>query len=168
MSRCELRRMTADHLDKAYGLEAASYTEEAAATMEAFRYRLGRYPGCFWGAWIGGRLVGIVNGVRTFQEDTSSDEMKGSHQEQEEGPNFCILTVAVSSDSQRKGIGSLLVRQIVQSAVEDGLASIILMCEEHLIPFYEQLGFEYLGESSSRHGGIAWFDMRMSLHGRDA
>ncbi|PZD93695.1 hypothetical protein DNH61_24085 [Paenibacillus sambharensis] len=164
MSGYELRRMTEDSLEEAYRLEAASYTEEAAATLEAFRYRLDRYPGYFWGAWKAGRLAGIVNGIRTFQEDTSSDDMKGSHLENGQGPNLCVLTVAVSADSQRQGIGSLLVRQIVDQAVADRLASVILMCEEHLIPFYEQLGFEYLGESSSRHGGIAWFDMRMLLH----
>ncbi|WP_138751183.1 GNAT family N-acetyltransferase [Paenibacillus sinopodophylli] len=163
MSAVKIRLIELEELDEAIALEQRCYTPEAAATLEGFHTRYNHYRSFFWSAWIGEQLVGITNGVRTNQT-ACGDEMKGSHADQLEGSHFCILTVAVDGNHRRQGIGVMLLRKLVEQCQTSGIDSIILMCEKHLIPFYEAEHFELRGLSSSTHGGIIWYEMSRDLH----
>lgn len=163
MSHIELRLIAEDELEAAINLEQSCYTPEAAATINGFKFRHKQYNSFFWSAWIGSTLVGITNGVRTSQMNCG-DEMKGELTDAENGSNFCVLTVAVDPSHRRQGIGSLLLRKLVEQCVANGIDTIILMCEQHLISFYEHEGFKLLGVSSSTHGGIVWYEMSRRLH----
>lgn len=163
MSRIELRLIAEDELDAAIKLEQSCYTPETAATINGFKFRHKQYNSFFWSAWIGSSLVGITNGVRTPQINCG-DEMKGELSDAVNGRNFCVLTVAVSPNHRRLGIGSLLLRKLVEQCEANGINTIILMCEKHLISFYEREEFKLLGVSSSTHGGIVWYEMSRSLH----
>ncbi|MBJ6363690.1 GNAT family N-acetyltransferase [Paenibacillus sp. GCM10012307] len=168
--RIVYRPIRKHELQQAYQLESASYPAEAAATLEAFHYRQERFPDYFWSAWDeeNGALAGIANGIRTSALDCSDEEMKGAHQDDESGMRFCVLTVAVDASYQRLGIGRELMIRLIQTCRQEGLEAIILMCEQHLIAFYEQLGFAYRGESSSQHGGIKWHELSLDLAWRQA
>ncbi|ALS28009.1 N-acetyltransferase GCN5 [Paenibacillus sp. 32O-W] len=159
LSAIELRPIREEELDAAYRLERLCYPPEAAATAEAFRYRYRRFGAYFWSAWIGGKLVGIANGVRT-NSPTCGDEAKGVQGADDDGIHFCVLTVAVEPSWRRRGIASKLVRRLIRQAETDGLASVMLMCEKHLVDFYRKQGFEYIGPAASNHGGIEWHEMR--------
>ncbi|WP_201003289.1 GNAT family N-acetyltransferase [Paenibacillus glycanilyticus] len=159
----ELRLITEKELEEALRLERQCYVPEAAATREGFRYRLEHYPGYFWSAWSGGKLLGITNGIRTSAW-SCGDEMKGEQQDEEKGDNFCILTVAVAEEARRQGVGAMLLERLVSTCDRAGHHAIILMCERHLIPFYERAGFAYVGEAESSHGGIEWHEMRRTPH----
>jgi hypothetical protein len=37
------------------------------------------------------------------------------------------------------------------------------MCKQHLISYYERMGFEHVGVSKSTHGGAKWHEMRLPL-----
>lgn len=163
MSQIQLRRIEATELEEALHLEQRCYNAEAAATREGFAFRYRRYPEYFWSAWLDDRLLGIANGVRT-SSNSCGDEMKGDHEDAEDGINFCILTIAVAEEARRQGIGMLLLKQLINECNDAGVHSILLMCERHLISFYEQAGFDYIGEASSTHGGIQWYEMRLNLH----
>ncbi len=52
-----------------------------------------------------------------------------------------IEDVAVHPDHQRHGIGTALVRFLVEDARKRKCYKIILDCFEHLAPFYERIGF---------------------------
>lgn len=159
----ELRLIKEHELDEAMRLEQSCYVPDAAATREGFRYRFERYPNYFWSAWSEGRLVGITNGIRTAAW-TCGDEMKKDQQDEEEGCNFCILTVAVAVEARRQRIGAMLLDRIVYECDAAGHEAILLMCERYLIPFYEQAGFTYIGAAASSHGGIEWHEMRRTPH----
>ncbi|WP_028610697.1 GNAT family N-acetyltransferase [Paenibacillus harenae] len=159
----ELRLMTPKDLDAAITLETRCYSPEAAATLSGFQYRLQHYGQFFWSAWSGGELVGITNGIRTSQS-SCGDEMKGHQPDAESGGNFCVLTVAVLPGYRRRGIGSLLLRKLILHCEAAGVERMILMCEKHLIRFYEAEGFIWHGLSSSAHGGIEWHEMSRELH----
>lgn len=163
MNGVELRVIAEDELDAAINLEQSCYTPEAAATLKGFQYRYEHYRSFFWSAWLGDKLVGITNGIRTSQS-ACGDEMKGAKADFITGSNFCVLTVAVDEKYRHQGIGALLLRRLIEQCESSGIETIILMCEQHLIPFYKAELFEHRGVSASTHGGIIWHEMSRALH----
>ena len=163
MNGLELRLVRESDLDVAYSLESACYPPEAAATREAFRFRERHFPNYFWSAWDGGSMVGLACGVRTSSGGCGEDEVKSAHEAERDGPHLCILSVAVDSAYRRGGIGTALMRALLGQAEKDRLQAVILMCESHLLSFYRELGFRYVGISSSNHGGIEWHEMKKDL-----
>ncbi|QHW34543.1 GNAT family N-acetyltransferase [Paenibacillus rhizovicinus] len=159
----ELRLMREEELQAAHELELACYPVEAAATREAFTFRQKHFPGYFWSAWQEGVLVGLACGVRTADSSCESDAVKGAHGADNGGRHLCVLSVAVAESCRRHGLGMVLMKALIRQAAADGLESIVLMCEEHLIAFYERLGFRYEGRSASEHGGMHWHEMKLLL-----
>lgn len=165
MSGLDYRLIERHELEQAYALESASYPEAAAATLEAFQYRKQWFPSFFWSAWDSGsgKLAGIANGVRTNARDCADDAMKAAHEDEAQGCRFCVLTVAVDSRFRRQGVGSELMRRVIASCREERLEAVMLMCEPHLIGFYEGLGFQYRGRSASEHAGMEWHELHLCL-----
>lgn len=162
-TKVEFRLLMADELEAAYQLELTCYIPEAAATLEAFRFRQMNFPDYFWSAWTEQRLVGLACAVRTSECACEENEVKGAHEAQRNGMNLCVLSVAVDPGYRLQRVGAALVKKLIEQATTDQLESIFLMCEAHLIPFYEQQGFSYIGLSSSKHGGIEWHEMKLIL-----
>lgn len=52
-----------------------------------------------------------------------------------------VEDVAVHPDCQGKGIGALLVERLLEESRKEGCYKVILDCAEHVIPFYERMGF---------------------------
>ena len=52
-----------------------------------------------------------------------------------------IEDVAVHPDHERKGVGSAVVKQLVELAEDSGCYKVILGCNDGNLPFYEHLGF---------------------------
>jgi glucosamine-phosphate N-acetyltransferase len=52
-----------------------------------------------------------------------------------------IEDVAVHRDHQQEGIGTALVQHATEEARKRGCYKVILDCFEHLVPFYERLGY---------------------------
>ena len=42
----------------------------------------------------------------------------------------------------------------------------MLTCKERLLPFYSGFGFVNEGVSGSVHGGVVWYQMRLTFHER--
>ncbi|MNZ74227.1 Acetyltransferase (GNAT) family protein [compost metagenome] len=158
-----IRKLEAKELEAAIALEQQCYSPEAAATLAAFSYRLEQYGAFFLSAWEGEELIGITNGIRTDQE-ACADEMKGEHSDSPNGQTFCVLTIAVRPEQRRRGVGSLLLRRLIEQCEASDIHRILLMCERHLIPFYETEQFVHHGLAGSRHGGIEWHEMSRLLH----
>lgn len=155
---------TEDELLHVFDIEQQSYPPEAAAALDAFRFRKQAFPDFFLIAIRDEQPVGMINGVRTDESDLSDEGVKGTAASTRQGNYFCVLTVAVNETHRRQGIGSALVVALIEQARKHRIEAIVLMCEEHLVTFYTQLGFHYVKLSSSTHGGIAWHEMRMDLH----
>jgi glucosamine-phosphate N-acetyltransferase len=49
--------------------------------------------------------------------------------------------VAVNKDCQVHGVGTALVRHVMEEARKHGCYKVILNCQERLVPFYTRLGF---------------------------
>jgi glucosamine-phosphate N-acetyltransferase len=52
-----------------------------------------------------------------------------------------IEDVAVHPECRRRGIGTALVKHLVEEAQANGCYKVILNCYEHLLPFYQRAGF---------------------------
>lgn len=60
-----------------------------------------------------------------------------------------LCGVGVRNSHRRRGIGAELTRRLVEKAAEDGL-HVQLLCEESLIPYYENLGFQVFATGMRR------------------
>lgn len=84
----------------------------------------------------------------------------------EEGRTVCIHSLAVLPQYQGKGLGKTLLKaylhRIKSQQVADNAA---LIAHEHLIPYYEKLGFVNRGPSKAQFGGGGWYDMVKELKG---
>ncbi|ROT38606.1 polyamine acetyltransferase [Sodiomyces alkalinus F11] len=99
----------------------------------------------------------------TNWRDASAPKELGN---QLDGRTVCVHSLAVSPKLQGTGIGKLAMASYIQIMNESGVADrIALLCQEHLIGYYEELGFENLGESKATFGGGGWYDMVMELEG---
>lgn len=146
-----------------FRVEVQSYPPNVAATLEAFIQRHEKFPHFFYVAEYEKQLIGVINGVRTEQEDLTDETLKMVSNETVTGPYFCILTVAVDSTFRGRGIGQKLVKALIKQAEQLHISAILLMCEKSLIPFYSKLGFVYKQPSSSNHGNINWHEMKLKL-----
>lgn len=60
---------------------------------------------------------------------------------------------------RKKGYASKLIQTIIEQAKAQGRKGVILTCLKEKIAFYEHLGFENQGVSSSVHGDVCWYQM---------
>jgi len=82
----------------------------------------------------------------------------------EHGRTLCIHSLAVLPAFQRRGLGKLLLRSYIQRIEGSGVADrIAMISHEHLLPFYEGLGFEKKGPSKAQFGGGNWTDLVLEL-----
>lgn len=90
------------------------------------------------------------------------DDHKLGHKE--DGRTICVHSLAVLPDYQGHGLGSTLMLAYIQRIELQSLADrLALIAHDHLIPFYEKLGFENKGPSAAQFGGGGWYDMVREL-----
>lgn len=78
----------------------------------------------------------------------------------EAGRTLCIHSLAVLPDYQNKGIGSNLMSGYIKRMKDSKICDrIALLAEDNLVPFYDALGFDVVGESEATFGGVSWKDM---------
>jgi hypothetical protein len=53
--------------------------------------------------------------------------------------------------------------RFVEEARAKQKQNVLLMCKQHLVAYYEKMGFQHLGLSKSTHGGAEWHEMRLVL-----
>ena len=96
-----------------------------------------------------------------FPEDwhlkTHSTSVQGH---QEGGRSILIHSLAVSKPYQGIGLGSIILKAYLQRMESSGIADrTALIAHDHVIKFYEKLGFENKGESKCKFGSGGWYDM---------
>ncbi len=64
----------------------------------------------------------------------------------QEDNSIKMRQVAVSENHQKKGIGSLLVKESERVALEKGFSAMIMNARESALPFYEKLGYTKYGK----------------------
>lgn len=145
-------------------LEAACFPAAEAATEDDFAKRLAVYPDHFWLLEDDtGRLVSFINGMVT-KEPLLRDEMYSDASLHDEAGDWqMIFGVNTHPNNRRQGCAGRVMEQVIADAKAQGRRGCVLTCKEHLIHYYEKFGFQNEGVSQSVHGGVVWYDMRLTF-----
>ncbi|KII75666.1 GNAT family N-acetyltransferase [Vibrio renipiscarius] len=153
----------ADEILRISEIENVCFPAEEAASLSSFKQRFAVFPECFFVLKVDGEIVGHINGCindtptlpDALYADASLHRPKGKYQ--------TVFGLAVDPAHQRKGYASLLTQQFIAVSKSRGHHGIVLTCKDYLVDFYQQQGFQRLGQSASSHGGSSWNDMLLTF-----
>nr|WP_326183606.1 GNAT family N-acetyltransferase [uncultured Oscillibacter sp.] len=145
-------------------VEAACFPAAEAATEADFAARLAVYPNHFWLLEDeDGALVSFVNGLVT-DEPLLRDEMYADAAfHTERGAWQMIFGVNTMPRYRKRGYAAQVLERVIADARAQGRKGCVLTCKEGLIHYYEKFGFQSEGVSESVHGGVVWYDMRLTF-----
>jgi ribosomal protein S18 acetylase RimI-like enzyme len=159
----KIRRVKKEDLSELIAIENQCFSKEEAATKEAFEKRIISIPDSFFVAEEDDCIVGLVNGPVIKTEYITDDLFSEIMENPETGGHQSILGLAVSPESQKKGVAAALLAHLENESRMKKRESITLTCKEELIPYYEKCGFINYGVSNSEHGGVRWYNMIKKL-----
>lgn len=158
-----IRNANIEDLQRITEVEARCFPEAEAATEKDFKKRLDVYANHFWILEDGGELVGFVNGMAT-DEDTLRDEMyENAELHNENGQWQMIFGVNTIPEYRRQGCAEKMMNKVIFDSKEQGRKGLVLTCKDKLLHYYEKFGFESEGISDSTHGGVVWYNMRLTF-----
>lgn len=163
MAAFNIRVVTAEDLNRCYEIETLSYQGDEAASLKKIAKRIDTYPQGFIVAEVDEEIVGFINSGACHEVVLSDEDFKELIGHDEAGENIVIMSVVVHPDFQRNGYASALMAEFKDTMQRLHKKTIHLICQTHLIEFYRQHEFEYIGESVSDHGGLSWHEMVLNL-----
>lgn len=145
-------------------VEAACFPPAEAATAAEITDRLAYYADHFWLLEEDdGTLVSFVDGMTT-DEPTLRDEMyENAALHDEDGTWQMIFGVNTLPAYRRQGFAGQLLKQAIADARKQGRLGLVLTCKDALIHYYASFGFVNEGISPSVHGGVTWYQMRLTF-----
>lgn len=149
--------------DRCFEIETIAYEGDEAATQAKISKRIETYPEGFLILEVDGRVSGFINCGCAHEVEMSDEDFKELIGHDPDAPNVVIMSVVVDPAAQGKGHSRALMDEFVDRMRRMGKRMIYLMCKEHHVPLYEKLGYSYLRQSTSTHGGMAWHEMNMRL-----
>ena len=118
-------------------VEAACFPPAEAADEASIARRLAVYPNHFWLLEDEGTLVSFVDGMVTDEPKLRDEMYENAALHDEHGAWQMIF-----------GVNTL---------------PAVLTCKEELIHYYAAFGYRCEGVSGSTHGGVVWYDMRLTF-----
>jgi len=163
MNGLSIRNVLPTDLDECFQVEISGFPPEEAASKETIRLRIDSFPQGFLVAELNGRVIGMLNSASTDKDDISDEELKQLIGHNPNGGNMVVFALAVLPKYRRQGIAQQLMERFAVEARKLDKKNILLMCKQHLVAYYESMGFTRMGLSRSTHGGAEWHEMRMRL-----
>lgn len=158
-----IRHAAIEDAAKISELESLCFPPAEAASKEAISRRIRVFPNHFWLGFYGEKLISFVNGMTTNQTDLC-DEMYGNENLHDEAGCWqMIFGVDTDPEYRKQGFASAVMRAAISDSHAQNRKGLVLTCKEKLIPFYEHFGFENEGVSSSEHGDVKWYQMRLKF-----
>ena len=159
----EIRTATFKDLDAVSAVEAACFPAAEAATPAEFEERLRYYGGHFWLMFDGEKLIGFVDGMVTDKADLSDDLYAQASLHDENGAWQMIFGVNTLPEYRRQGVAAALLVRAIADAKAQGRKGLVLTCKDKLVHYYAKFGFVSEGVSESTHGGVVWYQMRLTF-----
>lgn len=163
LSEQGLRHATLDDLNNLATIEAASYPKAEGASYDSIHDRLVVFSDYFWLLEDNEAVLAFINGMAINQTDLTDDMYDDANLHNPAGDWFMIFSVVTNPDFRGKGYASQVMTRVIQDIKSQGKKGIVLTCKEHLLGFYGKFGFINEGISSSEHGGVAWYQMRLTF-----
>ena len=158
-----IRTATMEDLEAVAAVEAECFPPAEAATKEAFAKRLEYYGNHFWLMYDGDKLISFVDGFVTDDADLTDEMYEKAEFHEEGGAWQMIFGVSTLPAYRRNGYAEKLIRYVINDARAQDRTCIVLTCKEPLIHYYEKFGFQKEGISESVHGGVTWYQMRLTF-----
>ena len=159
----EIRTATLKDLDAVSAVEAACFPAAEAATPAEFAERLRYYGSHFWLMFDGETLIGFVDGMVTDQADLTDDLYAQASLHDENGAWQMIFGVNTLPEYRRQGVAAALLERAIADAKAQGRKGLVLTCKDKLVHYYAKFGFVSEGVSESTHGGVVWYQMRLTF-----
>ena len=150
-------------LDALTAIEAECFPAAEGAPREAFEARLAVYPNHFWVLEDEGKIVSFVNGMVTDEAKLRDEMYENAALHTESGAWQMIFGVNTLPAYRRRGLAELVLRRCIHDAKTQGRKGVVLTCKDKLVHYYEKFGFISEGVSQSTHGGVVWYDMRLTF-----
>ena len=158
-----IRNATMDDLAAVSEVERRCFPAAEAATEEEFRARLEAYADCFWLLFEDGRLASFIDGMATDEPDLRDEMYADASLHMPDGRWQMIFGLNTLPEYRGRGYAAMLVRHLTEESRKRGKLGVVLTCKERLVPYYASLGFENEGLSSSTHGDVSWYQMRLTF-----
>ena len=160
----QIRTATMDDLSAVTSVEAACFPPNEAATEQDFAQRLAVYPNHFWLLEDeNGQVISFINGFVT-DEPLLRDEMyQNASLHNEQGAWQMIFGVNTLPEYRRQGFAEQVMKRVISDAKAQGRKGCVLTCKDSMIHYYEKFGYQNEGVSNSVHGGVTWYDMRLTF-----
>ncbi|MDD6407063.1 MAG: GNAT family N-acetyltransferase [Lactobacillus equicursoris] len=159
----EIRHAMAGDLEALAAVEAKCFPKAEAATAEEFADRVKHYGNHFWLMFDGDQLVAFVDGFVTDQADLTDEMYERAELHQEDGDWQMIFGVNTLPSYRRHGYAGDLLKAAIEDAKKQGRKGLVLTCKDRLVHYYAKFGFKNEGVSGSTHGGVTWYQMRLTF-----
>ncbi|AET40296.1 polyamine acetyltransferase Ecym_5556 [Eremothecium cymbalariae DBVPG len=181
-----IRPLTVEDAEEIGVLESQGFPPEERASEEVIRFRLAACPELCSGLFIrevsgveikDEKLIGHILGTKVTSSVGGSEKNKEAfitYENREKMHDDSSNTIAVHSiviapEHQKKNLATLMLTDYVQKMSNQKVADkLVLITHEPLVPFYERLGFQLVGENeavkkSPEFSKNKWFDMVREL-----
>ena len=159
----EIRKATSADVEAVAAVEAACFPAAEAATEAEFRDRLVVYGNNFLLLFDEDRLVGFIDGFVTDEKDLRDEMYADASLHDEQGAWQMIFGLNTVPPYRRRGCAGRLIEALKTEARKEGRKGIVLTCKDKLVPYYARFGFVSEGVSGSTHGGVTWYQMRLTF-----
>ena len=158
-----IRHATPADLDAIAAVEAECFPAAEAATYDSIKARLAAFADHFWLLEDGDTLVGFVNGMATDLSDLSDEMYEDAEMHDPKGAWQMIFGVDTIPSYRRRGCAEQVLNRVIEDTRKAGRKGLVLTCKEHLVHYYAKFGFVSEGVSESTHGGVRWYQMRLTF-----
>ncbi len=144
-------------------VEAQCFPPAEAADEASIARRLAVFPEHYWLLEDGDTLVGFINGMATDLPDLCDEMYENAAMHDPKGAWQMIFGLDTIPARRRQGCAELLMRRAIADSRDRGCKGLVLTCKEHLVHYYAKFGFINEGVSGSTHGGVVWYQMRLTF-----
>ena len=105
----------------------------------------------------------MVNGMVTAGPDLRDEMYDNAALHDAQGAWQMIFGVDTAPAYRRRGCAGRLLRHVIAEARRQGRRGLVLTCKDRLVHYYAGFGFVSEGVSQSTHGGVVWYQMRLTF-----
>ena len=163
LDECVIRKANVNDLDSIKRLEYECFPPLERASSVMVEKRFNAFMENFIVCEYEGKVIGFINGCLTNETTLYDFLYHDIKYHNPDGKVYAMFGLDVDQNYRRNGIARALMSALIEDARRRNLHRIILTCKDHLIEFYESMGYKHLGVSKSNHGNTKWNDMELML-----
>ena len=156
-----IRKGTIEDAEILSKVEATCFLPNEAATSKEIQERLNVYANHF--LLLFEKLISFIDGFCTNQRDLTDEMYSDTSMHDEDGDWQMIFGLNTLPSYQRQGYATKIMNAMIDLARQEKRKGLVLTCKDRLVPYYSQFGFKNEGVSSSVHGGVVWYQMRLEF-----